>query len=99
MKHQNVFILSLNTQADMGTGSSQYNLPRQELAAAKNQDPTIDWKIVYNIILPQADIHIYYKPRTRICAMQRNFHPLFDQYGVDLVLYGHNHNYMRTYTL
>jgi hypothetical protein len=57
-----------------------------------------DWKIVY-IILPQADIHIYYKPRTRICAMQRNFHPLFDQYGVDLVLYGHNHNYMRTYTL
>jgi len=32
-------------------------------------------------------------------AVQRNFHPLFDQYGVDLVLYGHNHNYMRTYTL
>jgi 3',5'-cyclic AMP phosphodiesterase CpdA len=30
-------------------------------------------------------------------AMQRNFHLLFDQYGVDLVLYGHN--YMRTYTL
>jgi hypothetical protein len=44
MKHQNVFILSLNTQADMGTGSSQYNLPRQELAAAKNQDPTMTGK-------------------------------------------------------
>jgi hypothetical protein len=31
--------------------------------------------------------------------MQRNFHLLFDQYEVDLVLYGHNHNYMRTYPL
>ena len=41
------FILSLNTQADMGTGSSQYNFAQQKLAAAKNQDPTIDWKIVY----------------------------------------------------
>jgi hypothetical protein len=90
-------LLSLNTQADMGTGSSQYNFAQQELAAA-NQDPTIDWKIVY-IILAQANTHIYYKPRTRISAMQRNFHLLFDQYGVDLVLYGHNHNYMRTCTL
>jgi hypothetical protein len=44
MKHQNVFILSLNTQADMGTGSSQYNLPRQKLAAAKNQEPTMTGK-------------------------------------------------------
>ena len=50
-KHQNVFILSLNTQADMGTGSSQYNFARQELAAAKNQDPTIDWKIAYILFL------------------------------------------------
>src|SRR5439155_26882267 len=31
--------------------------------------------------------------------IQKNFHPLFDQYGVDLVLYGHNHNYQRTYPL
>jgi hypothetical protein len=44
MKHQNVFILSLNTQADMGTGPSQYNFAQQELAAAKNQDPTMTGK-------------------------------------------------------
>jgi len=25
------------------------------------------------------------------------YHPLFDKYGVDLVLNGHNHNYQRTY--
>jgi predicted phosphodiesterase len=76
-----------------------HNFARQELAAAKNQDPTIDWKIVY--ILPQADIHVSATNHGPESAMQRNFHPLFDQYGVDLVLYGHNHNhnYMKTYTL
>jgi len=26
-------------------------------------------------------------------------HPLFQKYGVDLVLYGHNHYYQRTYPL
>jgi hypothetical protein len=27
------------------------------------------------------------------------YHPLFQKYGVDLVLSGHNHYYQRTYTL
>jgi hypothetical protein len=27
------------------------------------------------------------------------YHPLFQKYGVDLVLYGHNHYYQRTYPL
>jgi len=27
------------------------------------------------------------------------YHPLFDKYGVDLVLQAHNHNYQRTYPL
>jgi hypothetical protein len=27
------------------------------------------------------------------------YHPIFEQYGVDLVLSGHNHNYQRTYPL
>lgn len=31
--------------------------------------------------------------------LQDAYHPLFDKYGVDLVLQGHNHNYQRTYPL
>jgi len=27
------------------------------------------------------------------------YHPLFDKYGVDLVLQGHSHSYQRTYPL
>ena len=32
-------------------------------------------------------------------VIQQTYHPLFDQYGVDLVLAGHEHNYQRTYPL
>ena len=45
-----------------------HNFARQELAAAKNQDPTIDWKIVYSST--SRYIHVYYKPRTRICRAE-----------------------------
>ena len=32
-------------------------------------------------------------------CLRDTYHPLFDQYGVDLVLQGHVHNYQRTYPL
>ena len=32
-------------------------------------------------------------------TLRDTYHPLFDQYGVDLVLQGHVHNYQRTYPL
>jgi len=31
--------------------------------------------------------------------MRRTYHPLFDKYGVDIVLQGHSHNYQRSYPL
>jgi hypothetical protein len=31
--------------------------------------------------------------------LRDTYHPLFDQYGVDLVLQGHNHNYQRSYPI
>jgi hypothetical protein len=31
--------------------------------------------------------------------LRSTYHPLFEQYGVDLVLQGHNHNYQRTYPI
>ena len=32
-------------------------------------------------------------------AFRNIYHPLFDQFGVDLVLYGHAHNYVRTFPI
>jgi hypothetical protein len=31
--------------------------------------------------------------------LRNTYHPLFEQYGVDLVLQGYNHNYERTYPI
>jgi hypothetical protein len=32
-------------------------------------------------------------------TLRSTYHPLFEQYGVDLVLQAHNHNYQRTYPI
>jgi hypothetical protein len=44
---------------------------------------------------------MYTLPSTHpaITSLRSIYHPLFEQYGVDLVLQGHNHNYQRTYPI
>src|SRR6266498_1877778 len=32
-------------------------------------------------------------------SLRNNYHPLFDEYNVDLVLQAHNHNYQRSYPI
>ena len=86
------------------SGSSQYNFVISELQKAA-QDSNIKWIIVY--------LHkpMYQSPNTcsssstcsnggsTTTSLRNTYHPKFDQYGVDLVLYGHVHNYQRTYPL
>ena len=85
------------------SSSSQYNFVVSELQKAA-QDPNIKWKIVY--------LHkqMYTSPNTcgsSSCSntasdttnLRNIYHPKFDQYGVDLVLNGHIHNYQRTYPI
>jgi hypothetical protein len=93
--HQNTHILVLDTDRNSySTGSDQYNFAVSDLQAA-SQAPDIDWIIVY--------FHkpIYTSPTSTSAesAFRSAYHPLFDQYGVDLVLQGHAHNYQRTYPL
>src|ERR1051325_833125 len=93
--HQNTLILVLDTDRNSySTGSDQYNFAVSDLQAA-SQAPDIDWIIVY--------FHkpIYTSPTSTSAesSFRSTYHPLFDQYGVDLVLQGHAHNYQRTYPL
>src|ERR1044072_7589387 len=93
--HQNTHILVLDTDRNSySTGSDQYNFAVSDLQAA-SQAPDIDWIIVY--------FHkpIYTSPTSTSAesSFRSTYHPLFDQYGVDLVLQGHAHNYQRTYPL
>ena len=84
-------------------GSNQYNFVKSQLQQA-SQDSNIKWIIVY--------LHkqIYTSPNTcgsSSCSntasdatnLRNTYHPLFDQYGVDLVLMGHVHNYQRTFPI
>lgn len=81
--------------------SEQYDFVLSDLANAAS-DPSINWMVVY-----------YHRPAylspsfltpspskvTSASTIRDTYHVLFDKYGVDLVLQGHQHNYQRTYPL
>lgn len=75
-------------------GSEQYNFIQQDLRNASN-NKSIDWIIVYTF-------RPFYSSGTEHSGQEDLpdiFHPLFDMYGVDIVLQAHSHNYQRTFPL
>ena len=93
----NVHFLSMATEISYSSSSTQNAFVKQDLAAA-SQNPDIDWIIVY--------FHrpMYTSPNScSSCSGESSlrdiYHPLFDQYGVDLVLEGHAHDYQRSYPI
>jgi len=92
--YQNVHFLAMNTEVSDSKGSEQYKFVQKDLAAASSNS-SIKWIVVF-MHKPAYTSTSEHEAEANI---QKNFHPLFDQYGVDLVLYGHNHNYQRTYPL
>ena len=102
--HDNVHILVMDTDRNSyASGSAQRNFVQNDLQSAST-NPSIKWIIVY--------LHkpMYTSPNTcgsSSCSntgsentnIRNGFGPMFDQYGVDLVLQGHVHNYQRTFTL
>lgn len=96
---QNVHVLTMATEISFSTSSAQYNFVKNDLAAAST-NPNIKWIIV--------NYHraMYTSPNTcssSTChgssSLRDAYHPLFDKYGVDLVLQGHVHNYQRTFPI
>ena len=95
----NVHVLTMATEEKFGTNSDQYNFVVNDLRKAAN-NPDIKW-IIVSMHYP-----FYSSPNTckeSDCAGNAEsrdiFHPVFDKYGVDLVLQGHVHNYQRSYPL
>jgi hypothetical protein len=81
-------------KAPLTEGSEQYKFIKNDLAKAST-DPKIDWIVaVYHKFA-------YTSPSTldTVDQLRNTLHPLFDKYGVDLVLEGHQHNYQRTYPI
>jgi len=93
----NVHFLSMATEISYSSGSSQNVFVKNDLAAAA-ANPNIDWIIVY--------FHkpMYSSPNScSSCdgesSLRDIYHPIFDQYGVDIVLEGHAHDYQRSFPI
>lgn len=89
---QNVFFIGMDTQRDYSASSAQYTATVAALQTASSSS-TVDWIVVY-----------YHKPsltapsnHAPLTDFRNLYHPLFDQYKVDLIINGHNHNMQRSY--
>jgi predicted MPP superfamily phosphohydrolase len=94
--YQNVHFTVMSDYVPDEIGSEQYTFVQNDLAKAA-ADPNIDWIVVSHHEHPYAStkneiIHTAIK-------WKEAYHPLFEQYNVDLVLQGHQHNYQRTYPI
>ena len=89
----NVHFLSIATEFDYQEGSEQYQFVVEDLKSASS-NPNIKWIVAF-----------YHKPTFTIYPSRAYgdfrdiYAPLFNQYGVDLALHGHLHNYARTFPL
>jgi hypothetical protein len=94
----NVHFLSMATAKNKvipyNETSEQYGFIKDDLKRAYENKST-NWIIVYSF-------RSFYSSNTThpgLDELQDLYHPLFDKYGVDVVLQAHNHNYQRTYPL
>src|SRR6476619_2549397 len=94
----NVHVLTMATEEKFDTNSEQYNFVVNDLRNAAN-NPDIKW-IIVTMHSPFYSSPNTFKEfdcgRDEACQI---YHPLFDKYGVDLVLQGHVHNYERSFPL
>ena len=92
--YRHVHFLTIASESQYQAGSAQYNFVSEDLKkASENKD--IDWIIVtsYGPFYSSPTTHKAEKDLRDI------YHPIFEKYGVDLVLQAHNHNYQRTYPI
>ena len=92
--YQNVHFIAMSTEIPYEKGSEQYNFVKSDLQKIKSE-PGIDWIVVFYHRLA------YTSPALvqGIAELRKTYHPLFEDYGVDLVIQAHSHNYQRTYPI
>lgn len=89
-----IHFVAINTETSFGPGSAQYKFVSNDLASASS-DNTVKWIVVF-FHRPMYTSPSHHAPLT---VLRDAYHPLFDKYGVDLVLQAHNHNYQRTFPI
>jgi Calcineurin-like phosphoesterase len=93
-EYNKVHFLVMSAKSVYYKGSEQYNFILEDLKkASENKD--INWIVVssYGPLYSSRSEHTAFE------ELRDVYHPIFEKYGVDLVLSGHNHNYQRTYPI
>ena len=95
--YQNVHFTVMSDYVPDEIGSEQYIFVQNDLAKAA-ADPNIDWIIVVH------HNNAYSSTANSVISgafgqWKEAYHPLFEQYNVDLVLQGHHHSYQRSYPI
>ncbi len=90
--YRHVHFIVMSTLSDFTVTSDQYKFIEKDLQEASANE-NVDWIVVTNYG------PFYTSPSAHPAKndIRNIYHPLFDKFGVDLVLQGHNHNYQRTY--
>lgn len=102
--YQNVHFTVMATELLYGgdEGDEQYEFVNADLASAAS-DPNIDWIVVYYhrvaYASPYSESENDEEGSDGSNRLIDTYHPLFEKYGVDLVLQGHIHNYERSYPI
>lgn len=88
----NTHFIALSTELDKSNQAQQLDFVRNDLLRT-GSNPNIDWIITF--------FHrpFYSASASEFASMTKTYHPIFEEFGVDLVLQGHSHNYQRTYPL
>ena len=104
---QNIHFITIDTNIPLGSNSPQYNFVKSDLEKTSS-NKSIAW------IIPFFHIPAYTTPSgerietlnptehatiTSFEALRDTYQPLFDKYGVKIVLQAHAHNYQRTYPI
>jgi Calcineurin-like phosphoesterase len=92
--YKNVHVLVMDTELPFAEGSSQYNFVKEDLLAA-SLNATTDW------IFVMFHKPMYASPASHVAGneLRSTYHPLFETYGIDLVIQAHNHVYERTFPI
>ncbi|HET8793232.1 MAG TPA: LamG-like jellyroll fold domain-containing protein, partial [Nitrososphaeraceae archaeon] len=90
----NVHVTVIDPYIDYNSTSIQYQFIENDLKTAST-NPNIDW------IFAVESTPMYTSPSKHDAdsTIRDTYHPLFDQYNIDLVLSSDNHNYQRTFPL
>ena len=96
---QQVHFLTMSTETSFKSNSAQFKFVNNDLQKA-SKNSSIKW-IIVNMHKP-----LYSSPNTcsassckGVKSLRDTYHPIFDKYGVDLVLEGHVHDYQRSFPI